>query len=45
MAKTDKLMWAQKSEKINIDVEIEPMVTEGRTPQWLVNTLINAGNK
>lgn len=41
MAMTDKLMWAKKSEKAEDDPYLDPMVTEGVTPQWLSDTKLN----
>jgi len=41
MAMTDRLMWAKKSNKVKGDTQIDSMITEGRTPEWLIKTKLN----
>lgn len=40
MAMTDKLMWAPPTEKTEADNQMDPVVSEGRTPAWLKETAI-----
>lgn len=38
---SDQLMWAQESDKAEKNPNLEPMVTQGVTPEWLSKTKLN----
>lgn len=41
MTMSDKLMWAQESKTAEKDPYLDPMVTDGITPNWLSKTKLN----
>ena len=40
MSMTDKLMWAPPAEKTEADNQMDPIVSQGRTPAFVKETAI-----